>query len=521
MSQGIEKKGMGSDRVGSMGTILRIAVVAVALLLQITLLLILTRYLRMYATPIYLAFDVLAVLTVLTLINKHDSPAYRMMWIILLLVAPIFGICLYWAWGRVDFNKREKGNMKAAFDDGFALLAGREVALDAFQARYPHEAPYARGLAAAGYPLYTDTEATYFPLGEAYFDRLIADLEAAQRFILIEYFIVAEGQLWDRVHDVLLRKIQAGVEVRLFYDDVGCFFKIPSNFDRLLQQEGFRVAVFSPAHRFVSNFYLNYRNHQKIVVIDGRVGYTGGVNLADEYINVDSKLGHWKDTGIRLEGSAVRSLSVIFFQMWNIATHGADKDYAGYLLETPCPAAGYYQPYADGPANNPKNPALDLIRQAVSGARDYIWLTSPYLVIDQDLIAEFGRAARGGVDVRIVTPAVPDHWYVGLINRYNYRFLLEDGVRIYEYTPGFIHGKLLVADDRYGTVGSVNLDFRSLYLHYECGVFFCDTPAVMDVKHDIEAVLAASREITLEDVRRRPWYQKALAYLFNLFSPLM
>lgn len=205
-----------------------------------------------------------------------------------------------------------------------------------------------------------------------------------------------------------------------------------------------------------------------------------------------------------MEGSAVRSLTTIFFQMWNIATHNADPAYEAYLNAPPAEDGGYFQPYADGPANNPKNPALDLIRQAAGGARKYLWMTSPYLVIDQELSADFSRAARGGIDVRIIMPAKPDHWYVGLLNWHNYRHLLRNGVRIYEYTPGFIHGKLLVFDDKCATVGSVNLDFRSLYLHYENGVLICDDPAVLDVKADIERTMAVSREITLEDVNARP-----------------
>lgn len=512
----------GRDNNGTFMTVVRIGIIALAVLLQLGIMMVLSGLLEELSAPIYVVLDICATIAVFSLINKHDSSAYRIAWIVIVIAAPIFGLFLYLAWGRVDFNRKERGGIEQAFTRGFASLPDGAQEATALQAAHPQAIPYAKGLMRAGYPLYTDTACRYFPIGEEYFDSLAADLERAEHFILMEYFIIARGQLWDRIHEILKRKVAQGVEVRLLYDDVGCFFKIPNSFDRDLRAEGIKAAIFSPAHRFISSFYMNYRNHQKIVVVDGQVGYAGGVNLADEYINVDSHLGHWKDTGVRLEGGAVRSLTTIFYQMWDVATHNAENDHSAYLNASPAAeGAGFVQPYADGPANNPSNPALDLICRCVSGARDYVWLTSPYLVIDQEISEVFCRAARGGVDVRIITPAVPDHWYVGLVNRYNYRHLLENGVRIYEYTPGFIHGKLMVADDECATVGSVNLDFRSLFLHYENGVFFCGSPIVDDVKRDIRQTMAVSHEMTLEEVAARKWYQKLLGALFNVFSPLM
>lgn len=507
--------------VHAYATYVRIGIIGLGVLLQLGLLAVITYFLEAYGAVLYLLMDVAGLVAVFCLVNRHDSSAYRIAWIIVILVAPVFGLLLYLAWGRVDFNRRERGRLRKAFDRGFDRLPQGED-LEAFHRTHPEQAPYAQGLARSRFPLYTGTAARYFPLGEAYFDSLADDLEKAERFILMEYFIVAEGELWSRLHDILRRKAAQGVEVRLLYDDVGCFFKIPDDYYKTLRDEGIQAAVFGPAHRFVSSFYLNYRNHQKIVVIDGLVGYTGGVNAADEYINVNSRLGHWKDVGIRLEGSAVRSLSVIFFQMWELATHRVDEEYTGYLTAQPVgEASGWFQPYADGPANNPVNPALDLIRQAAGGARRRLWMTSPYLILDQELLSDFCLAAKGGVDVRIMTPAVPDHWYVGLVNRHNYRMLAEAGVKIYEYTPGFLHAKLMLVDDRCGTIGSVNLDFRSLYLHYENGVWICDAPVLDDIRRDMEAVMAVSHQMTPEEIASRPWWQKILGALFNLFSPLM
>ena len=510
------------EAAGSFATYLRLGIIGLLVILQLVALWLISYFLRTNAAYLYIFFDVVALLTVVSLINRHDSSAYRIAWLVIVLAIPVFGLLLYFAWGRVDFNKKERGAIQKSFTDGFANLPQDEETARTFRESRPDCATYAGSLRANGYPLFAGTAAEYFPSGEAYFDRLEQDIRSAEKYIFLEYFIVATGVLWNRIHTVLLEKIRQGVEVRLLYDDVGCFIKIPDNFDKLLTAEGFKAAVFSPAHRFVSDFYMNYRNHQKIVVVDGQIGYCGGVNLADEYININSRFGHWKDVGIRLEGGAVRSLTVTFLQMWDVSVHHVGEDFPRYLIEQPVPEAkGYFQPYADGPANNPKNPALDLIRQAAGGARDYLWLTSPYLIIDHDLSDDLCLAARSGVDVRIITPAIPDHWYVGVVNRENYRHLLEAGVRIFEYTPGFIHAKLMVFDDKCATVGSVNLDFRSLFLHYENGVFFCDAPAVEAVKTDIEQTLAQSREITLEEVMNRPWYRKLTGAVFSLFSPLM
>lgn len=334
--------------VHAYATYVRIGIIGLGVLLQLGLLAVITYFLEAYGAVLYLLMDVAGLVAVFCLVNRHDSSAYRIAWIIVILVAPVFGLLLYLAWGRVDFNRRERGRLRKAFDRGFDRLPQGED-LEAFHRTHPEQAPYAQGLARSRFPLYTGTAARYFPLGEAYFDSLADDLEKAERFILMEYFIVAEGELWSRLHDILRRKAAQGVEVRLLYDDVGCFFKIPDDYYKTLRDEGIQAAVFGPAHRFVSSFYLNYRNHQKIVVIDGQVGYTGGVNAADEYINVNSRLGHWKDVGIRLEGSAVRSLSVIFFQMWELATHRVDEEYTGYLTAQPVgEASGWFQPYADG-----------------------------------------------------------------------------------------------------------------------------------------------------------------------------
>lgn len=510
-----------SDCFRSFATYFRMGTIWLLILIQLALFWVISSYLKTNVALLYVLFDITALITVFSMINRHDSSAYRIAWIVIILILPIFGLLLYSTWGKVDFNKKEGGRIKQSYAAGFKNLPLDTQAKEELLSRFPNCAVYATALENNQYPVFSNTSATYYPTGEQYFEQLLKDLETANTYIFIEYFIIASGELWNRIHEVLLRKLKAGIEVRLMYDDVGCFFKLPSDFDKVLREEGFHVAVFSPAHRFISDFYMNYRNHQKIVVIDGRIGYTGGVNIADEYANIITRFGNWKDGGIKLEGSAVRTLTVTFLQMWAVAVRKLDEDIPKYLLEKTVQSEGFIQPYADGPANNPKNPALDLIRQAAGGARRYLWLASPYLVLDHEIISDFCLAARGGVDVRIIVPAIPDHFYVGIVNQENYSLLLKAGVHIYEYTPGFIHSKLMVFDDICATVGTINLDYRSLFLHYENGIFLCGNPAVFDVKLDFEKTFTLSHEITLDDLKNRPWHRKVMGSIFYLFSPLM
>lgn len=522
----VHRGGSGSrrrpiEKYRSFATYFRIATIGLLVFIQLFLFWEIGAYLKANAALLYVLFDIAALITAFSLINRHDSSSYRIAWIVVILLLPIFGMLLYFAWGQVDFNKKEGGRIRQSFAAGFKNLPLNGEAKEELESRFPGCAVYVTALEAHRFPVFHNTAASYYPTGEAYFDRLLADMEAAEKYIFLEYFIVSAGTLWDRIHEILLRKIRAGVEVRLMYDDVGCLMRQPPNFDKMLRKEGFHIAVFNPAHRFISDFYMNYRNHQKIAIIDGRIGYTGGVNIADEYANLITRFGNWKDGGIRLEGSAVRTLTVTFLQMWGIAVRRIDEEFSHYLREQPVRAEGFVQPYADGPANNPKNPALDLIRQAAGGARRYLWFASPYLMLDHERISELCLSARGGVDVRILVPAIPDHYYVGVVNQENYRLFLREGVRIFEYTPGFIHSKLMVFDDLCAVVGTVNLDYRSLFLHYEDGVLLCGTPAVFDIKKDFEETFSLSHEVTLDDVRNRPWRRKTAGAVLNLFSPLM
>lgn len=579
--------GDATDGRGALVAYIRIGFIGLAVVVQVLFTLLVERFVRTYAAPIYLLVDILALIVVIYFVNRQTSSAMRIAWIVFILIAPFLGVCLYYAWGRVDFNRSERGKFKESMDEGFSHIPIDEEYSRKLAAKHPNDAKYIAALNRAHFPAFEHTKMRYFPIGEEYFESLIEDLQQAEHYIFIDYFIIGTGVLWNRIHEVLLTKISHGVEVRIMYDDMGSLFTVSGHFLRRLRNEGFKATVFSPAQRFISKMYLNYRNHQKIVVVDGSIGYTGGVNLADEYVNIESRLGKWKDVGIRLEGEAVRSLTVQFLQMWDVADR-SNSDYERYLapagvemgaeeqvVDLQLPAAetvdeslqassriggadaddrvdansgvdtddgmdaredvhvvapeslpqeagdAYCIPYADGPHNKSSNPALDLVSQAIGSANDYIWLTTPYLVLDHEMIAQLCLAARGGVDVRIATPGKNDHWYVRYVNNHNFRALIAAGVKIYAYTPGFIHAKVMLWDDRCATVGTVNVDLRSFYLNYENGVFVSGDLVVADIKEDLEEIWEESRLLTDEDMKALPWWHRMFGAFLNIFAPLM
>ena len=337
----------------------------------------------------------------------------------------------------------------------------------------------------------------------------------------MEYFIVSDGQILERLKEVLARKAEEHVEVRLLLDDFGVLFMDGDKIRHDLAKLGIRVSIFAPVVKDVSYLTFNYRNHQKITIIDGNVGYTGGVNLADEYANIIERFGHWKDTAIRLEGDGVWGLTEIFLEMWELSKDKEFLDYDRYRPTISVDAPGYVQPVADGPANNPDNPIEEMYTHLITKARDYIYFTTPYLVLDNRMVDDLCRAARSGVDVRIITPRHYDKWYVYMVNISNYGRLMENGIRIYEYVPGFIHAKNIISDDECGVCGTINMDYRSFYLHYECGVLMTEVPAVMEMKEDFLNTMRVSERVSLDEWRRRPLWQKCIQSILRIFSPLL
>jgi len=401
------------------------------------------------------------------------------------------------------------GNLKRDFKADTLLKVGEDAA---FQARYMERRAHC--------PVYDDSRAEYFSIGEDCYERMLVELKKATRYVFLEYFIIQEGEMWNGILEILKDKAAQGVDVRVMYDDMGCMFTLSKNYREELETMGIRCCVFN---RFVPvmSLHLNNRDHRKICAIDGKVAFTGGINLADEYINQREKYGHWKDSGIMVEGDAAWSMAVMFLTLWDRALQ-LEEDYEQFR---PQPfnvpdAAGYVQPYTDSPLDY-ETVGHTVYLNMISKAEKYIYITTPYLILDTATNTALCNAAKAGVDVRIITPHIPDKKSVFHVTRAHYPPLLEAGVKIYEYTPGFIHAKNFVVDDQFATVGTVNLDFRSLFLHFENGVWMCQTPCIQDIKEDFLQTQKKSEKISLRRSRRLNLLVQFHRSVLRLFAPLM
>ena len=499
--------------------LIRAGIVLISVILQIMTIFVLSGILEEYASWVYLLIEVVSIAVVFVLVN--DSSSFNSFWIVIILVMPVFGYCLYFMWGRKHKNWAFYKKYKQISDKGRSYKRQDPEILSELTEMHPNKVQVSRYLVNEGFPLYKNTSVRYYEVGEKHFEALFEDLEKAKKFIFMEYFIVSDGQIWERLKEVLARKAEEHVEVRLLLDDFGVLFMDGDKIRHDLAKLGIRVSIFAPVVKDVSYLTFNYRNHQKITIIDGNVGYTGGVNLADEYANIIERFGHWKDTAIRLEGDGVWGLTEIFLEMWELSKDKEFLDYDRYRPTICGDAPGYVQPVADGPANNPDNPIEEMYTHLITKARDYIYFTTPYLVLDNRMVDDLCRAARSGVDVRIITPRHYDKWYVYMVNISNYGRLMENGIRIYEYVPGFIHAKNIISDDECGVCGTINMDYRSFYLHYECGVLMTEVPAVMEMKEDFLNTMRVSERVSLDEWRRRPLWQKCIQSILRIFSPLL
>ncbi|MBE7025530.1 MAG: cardiolipin synthase [Ruminococcaceae bacterium] len=493
-------------------------VVAVLLLVQVLALLgLIQSGVRRYA---FLAptLGIISAIAVLYIISRQDTAGYKLTWSILILVFPVFGGLLYLLY-RLQSGT---GNFSAILEKTRQYFTLPGHALEEAVRTMPDYSTQLTALQSfSGFPVYDRTKTEYFPGGEAKHAALLEDLEKAQKYIFMEYFIVQEGQMWDSVLEILAKKAAQGVEVRFLYDDMGCFLLLPPKYRRFLEEKGIRCRVFNPFRPFLLAVQNN-RDHRKIAVIDGKVAYTGGVNLADEYINRVERFGHWRDAAIRLEGAAAWSMTVMFLEMWSLCTRG-EEDFARFYpyKNTPCltESDGFVQPYADTPLDR-DHVGERTYMQMITGAKKYLYISTPYLIIDDSMLSALITAAQSGVDVRILTPEKWDKRLVHLTTRSYYQALCRGGVRIYEYTGGFNHAKTFVADDAVATVGTVNLDFRSLYLHFECGVKLYRTGSVQDIKKDFLYTISHSREITAGELKQNAFVRTVQSVL-RLFAPLM
>ena len=455
-------------------------------------------------------------------LTRRDTGAYKSTWIFLILLFPLFGGLFYLSSEFQISVRRFRKKTSHTEEKAKRLMSLPETGYDVAIKRNPECTRQFRYLQNfAGFPIYDGTKTKYLSPGEVKFEYLVHELEKAEKYIFLEYFIVQEGKMWDTILEILKRKAAQGVTVRLLYDDFGCFALLPKDYPKQLKKFGIECAIFNPFRPFLT-IKQNNRDHRKIVSIDGKVAFTGGINLADEYINVKERHGHWKDASIMIEGKAAWSFTLMFLQMWEL-TVGTDEDYAQWYpwVDKPCDinANGFVLPYADSPLDK-ENVGEHVYMQILNNAKDYVYINTPYLIIDDKMVSALCLAAKSGVDVRIVTPHIGDKWFVHATTRSYYRELIKAGVKIYEYTNGFIHSKTFVSDDRTATVGTTNLDFRSLYLHFECGAWMYDSEAVMEVKEDFLKTLELCQPITAEDCKANP-IKRGIQDFLRIFAPFM
>lgn len=475
-----------------------------------------------YYVAIAIVLRLLSLGAVVAIILRSNDPAVKLAWIVPILMFPLFGGIMYLAFGHVFLPGKLRRSWESTSHQMEKSLRQEPAVFERLQAEAPEIANQSRYLLGrAGTPVWDHTAAVYYDDGLPYWKELLKDLEQARRYIFLEYFIIGEGAMWDAVLEILERKVGEGVEVRLIYDDVGSVFVLPKNYDQVMEKKGIKCIAFNRIIPFMA-LILNNRDHRKIAVIDGRVGYTGGINMADEYINYTHPHGdHWKDAGIRIEGEAVRNFTAMFLQMWNMARHTED-DYSPYFCQFSVKpeAAGYVQPYMDSPLDG------ELIGESVylnmiGSARKYVYIFTPYLVTDNEVVTALKLAAKRGVDVRIVTPGVPDKKTIYWLTQSNYQPLIEAGVRIYQYTPGFLHSKCVLCDGETAVVGTINFDYRSFYHHFECGVFLYRVEAIRALQRDMDETFAASELITMEWCRKKFVKSNVIGPILKLFSPLL
>ncbi|MBR4776049.1 MAG: cardiolipin synthase [Lachnospiraceae bacterium] len=501
---------------------IRAFVIALLLLLQFGLIFLLSYYLYT-AVIIYFAIEVIGVFVVVGLVNQRTNASFKIGWLVVITLVPLAGLIMYILWGANRSDRINKRNM-AYITYGYKFLEPDKSALDKYMEHYNRRSNAVTYLENCHFPLFSNNSFDYYPLGEDAFEAIIEDLEKANKFIFLEFFIVADGILWNRIKTILLEKAKQGVEIKFLYDDYGSMFRTSSQLWQELRDGGIETAEFNPIGKYIDKLYLNYRSHQKIVVIDGKVGYTGGFNLADEYVNEVERFGTWKDTGVRIIGEGVFGLTATFLQMWTMTTQKQIENYAVY--KSPCITScregrsGFCQVIADGPANNPENPIADTILQLIYSSHDILYIMTPYLILDDDIMEALAISAKRGTDVRIITPGIPDKKIVNMITKHSYGYLLKNGVRIYEYTPGFLHAKTILTDEC-SLVGTINMDYRSLFIHYECGALLWDEDLNEVIKGDFFETFGVSHEVTYEEWKKRPMIIRILQNFFSLFSSLM
>ena len=498
----------------------RTTLVVVLMVLQVLLVVAVFQPLGRYGPFLYGGVTLLSALIVLHLVNQSTDPTVRLTWVILVMAVPMLGVILY-LFVKLDLGHRViHHRLEELTRETIRFVPSQKRLMDYLWTADPalHSLAWYT-TRQGGFPVYDNSEATYYPLGDEMFPALLREMEKAKKFIFLEFFIIKKGEMWGQVLDLLERKVQQGVEVRLLYDGTCALFQLPYRYPKELRALGIQCKMFSPIRPIVSTSYNN-RDHRKIVVIDGHTAFTGGVNLADEYINVRFRFGHWKDTAVLIRGAAVRSFTHMFLEMWNVDQR--QEDFQRYLNVScpPLPDSGYVMPYADSPLDDERVGEL-VYMDMLNRAHRYVHIMTPYLILDHDMITALTFAAKRGVEVVLILPHVPDKKYAFALAKTHYRELLNAGVQIWEYTPGFVHAKVFVSDDKKAVVGTINLDYRSLSLHFECATYLCGVPAVADIERDVQNTLKRCQRINLAALKQTPFLTRLAGWLLKLLAPLM
>ena len=500
----------------------RLGLIVLLLAIQVLLLFSIFQWFKEFLPHILGGTALFTAVMVLYLLNSRRlDPTSKITWLIVIMLLPVFGALLFW-YTQSDIGHRAvKTRLSQLTEQTKEIIPQSERTADCLAKENPGAAALARYIRRSGcYPVFERTAVTYFPIGEEKWYEMLRQLEQAEHFIFLEYFIVDEGLMWGKILEILARKAAEGVDVRVMYDGTCEFSTLPHDYPKQLKALGIKCKMFAPVTPFVSTHY-NYRDHRKILVIDGHTAFNGGVNLADEYINHIEKFGHWKDTAIMLKGEAVRSFTLMFLQMWGIDEKEQELDkFLSFPSILPENCSGYVLPYGDCPLDNDRvgeRVYMDILNRA----QRYVHIMSPYLILDGEMEAALKFAAERDVDVTLILPGIPDKSAPYSLAKTHYSSLLESGVKIYEYTPGFVHAKVFVCDTQEAVVGTINLDYRSLYHHFKCATYLYNTNCIPEIEKDFQTTLGKCRRVTAETVREEKWTLRVMGFVLKTIAPLM
>ncbi|MDO5043851.1 MAG: cardiolipin synthase [Coriobacteriia bacterium] len=503
----------------------RIFIIMLLLLLQLFIIVLALLRASEFMPFLIPASYIFSFLMVLYILSRDMHSAYKLAWIVPILLMPIFGGLFYFLFGMHGFRRRRLIKRFKPYEEIKAKEVCDDEALQELRALDGDAALQSFFISnTVKDSLYHKTQTQYFPTGEAWYASFMEDIKQAKHSIFIEFFIIEEGVMLNPLLDLLELKAKEGLDVRLLYDDLGSAFRVARNFPAQMEARGIKCSPFN-ARGLKLSFVLNNRDHRKIVVIDSKISYTGGCNIADEYINAKQRFGVWKDTMVRLDGEASKSFSILFLEMWSFARGEIEPNIERLTPDSSyyedCENDGFVQPFGDASPLNRLQTGKDVYLNAIQDARSSIYITTPYLIMDQETLSTLRIAAQMGLDVRIITPGIPDKRFVYEVTRANYTELLRAGVKIYEFSAGFIHAKSLVADDKIAIVSTVNFDYRSFYLHFENGVWMYKSKAVHQCHQDILDTCEVSREVSLEEQEQVSMPVRIARAVLSAFAPLL